>query len=1454
MHSFLPFRHSRLRVYMPLFAALLLFLAPGSGAADPAPATPTPEASTTTPSVVQEALQAVVEQTAPETPAAPVVQTASALPAVSGEPASASAKEGISVPLQAAWLLDPKGTHTLTDVLTPNAQKEFKPYEPESLPHQAGTIWMRLELEGEAPTFPLVLDLNTRIAGQLPGIPQVWLARSGESNGTPVRPTSDGLYSLPNPLPDQTSIYLRVNGIPAPGFVPMLRNAASLTLVDELGVQPQLVLLAVLLFLCLLRGVTERREWRMWAALYIAAVWVQAFWGLPTTPAGEVSRWDMPGLLAPGVALLILPHVGRHMLRTRHHAPFIDMQFILLALCGIAISVAPLIPGYTWTLQFLPLWPLFMLLLLPGTLAACVRRLPGAKRFLLICILPPLGMLALFPLSRLLPESLISLLPHALDGFMTPGVVSLIPLTGLALSALFAALSPSPRPLPAPNRSTRDAKTGRAGTAALELGGASRAPEASFDRLPSLSVEPEGLEIADFPSKKPAARVQTESVQPAEALRPASRTPEKRPYPQALQAPLSAGMVEESLRAPLDALLRTISAVDQSQLSAEARRRTDALGVAGRNLATAIGNMGRGVPSSRDLDRKERFDLNQLLLETHEAVSSLAESKNLGLSWFTAPHLPRYYEGRRAQLANVLALLVESAVLATDRGMVQIRAQRLPESTDPGHLLFTVSDTGSGMPPLERSTLALVRTWELVGPDGELVSLESGPKGTTISFSMRLTARIEQQPAPAAPEPDKETLSRLPASSLRIIVASSVPANRQMLSFYLDELPHEIIEARSAEEAQILYRRTPGALIIFDDDMPEESIADAVAGIRIFEGEHNFPLASILALVNNNEQIDALRRAGCTHFLKKPITRKELRVLTLRLAPVSRRFKDADDASPKTAPKPQPAPLPKAPPRLSPDIPDLPELSSPLEPPVSAPRKNEAPETAPAKKGIFASLFSPFRKQDKPAAPETPSVATQIDEPVMTLTEKAPEKSIKLSSVGEPMPISKSPSSGEAPVHKPRPERPNPLEERAKHMPARSSAPANTAEWVGEPMPITKKKESDPEPAKQVDAPLEMPSPGSEAAPSPVSEPQDSSSVARNTAEPLLDTDEWVGEPMPIIAPLTLSSQPSTPDVSPLTLEPERKEPSRKRDNAPLTLASTAEEPLTLTAQADKADEPLMLGAPLADKKSPRLNDALMLDEPLNNEPELQLTGLELEPQTEVINLTEPVRKPSPASPIEKDSIPDLFGDARPAPPAEPRSLLDEAACLDPCEQGSRPAQLGNELAIDEIVELGVPMVPAAQPAAEENVAVPTPQEEAAAPVLPVEAEAPVRMQDASADTQATEQVQPLPEGQGELLQDEEQDSEASDEAIRSLLAELDAALQRAVQGDQSGDAQMVCEAAAHIGRLAETYDLRVLDDPARCLEEVACSGNTSEITQLMPDLVSAINRNRASFEEERDA
>ncbi|MEG2005322.1 MAG: molecular chaperone Hsp90, partial [Bilophila sp.] len=234
------------------------------------------------------------------------------------------------------WLLDPAGTLTLSDVLLPSHQNSFIPYDPLMLPRKAGTAWFRLDpvaFQKDPHTHvqpPLVLDLNTLVAGQIPGTPQVWLVARGEGGGSLIFPKGDDLFQLPDPLPEQAALYIRTSGLPAPGFAPMLRNAGNLTAVDRDGLQILLTLLGVSLLLCLARGVVERREWRMWAALYIGAVWVQAFWGLPSTPAGVVSLWDMPGLLAPGVALLILPHVGRHLMRTREQSPFIDAQLILL--------------------------------------------------------------------------------------------------------------------------------------------------------------------------------------------------------------------------------------------------------------------------------------------------------------------------------------------------------------------------------------------------------------------------------------------------------------------------------------------------------------------------------------------------------------------------------------------------------------------------------------------------------------------------------------------------------------------------------------------------------------------------------------------------------------------------------------------------------------------------------------------------------------------------------------------------------------------------------------------------------------------------------------------------------------------------------------------------------------------------------------------------------------------
>ena len=90
------------------------------------------------------------------------------------------------------------------------------------------------------------------------------------------------------------------------------------------------------------------------------------------------------------------------------------------------------------------------------------------------------------------------------------------------------------------------------------------------------------------------------------------------------------------------------------------------------------------------------------------------------MTWYVAPQLSRQYTGDRAALTRTLTELLASSIRATDRGSVQLRAQRLPESNDPGMLLFSITDTGTGTSPDRRDPAALLHAWELAGRLGGL--------------------------------------------------------------------------------------------------------------------------------------------------------------------------------------------------------------------------------------------------------------------------------------------------------------------------------------------------------------------------------------------------------------------------------------------------------------------------------------------------------------------------------------------------------------------------------------------------------------------------------------------------------------------------------------------------------------------------------------------------------------
>jgi len=730
-----------------------------------------------------------------------------ALPAISAS--------GVVFP-QLAWMTDSAGTMTIE---TAAAAREdmFTPHSDTSYPRAGRNTWFRFALPSPAAQEAAYLDLNTRLNGRLPGEPSVWIVRGPGVAPETLLPVFSGLYQLPPDTRKGAQIYIRLSSAPPPSFAPSIRGAAAISGLDLEGRGWLCVILGVLFVMLLIRGILERKEWRLWAAVYTGMLCMAESWPISGIVNGLPTTTDLPGLLAPGMALLLFPHVGRFFMRSRELAAFSDLLLVLSGILGLGLTLVPLCTPHSAALRLLPLWPLLFVLMLPAALTARIFRLPGSTRFLIATLIPPLGFAA-----WMFPNGVGQLLQTVTPEVWKDGFFKLLPAIALCLQAAILFLLPTPRyPAAIMNRE--------------------RAPQPSR-RMPAVSQpSPQSeQETPQLPAQLPLSRLR-EDLESAAAL---PLSPEMKTWVKRTARELSL-LTEE-----------TVPSAPQEEAGA-----TD--NASGKN---------------------QTFSLEQVILAAYGVVESEAEQKNIAFSWYMAPQLSRRYSGDRAALERVLTLLLESAVHATARGQIQLRASRLPESNDPGQLLFSVSDSGEGTPPAGRNTAALTQAWELAGRLDGAISMTSGPTGTTVSFAIRLQptgGELAQTSSTVPPE-----LQAALSGALRILIVSDVSAERQLLAYYLDELPHELREARGTAEAVAMYARTPGALVLFDGNLPESDIAYAVAKIRAIENEKDYPLTSILGLANDEAQGDRLRRAGCSHIMVKPVARTHLRHLALRLAPL----------------------------------------------------------------------------------------------------------------------------------------------------------------------------------------------------------------------------------------------------------------------------------------------------------------------------------------------------------------------------------------------------------------------------------------------------------------------------------------------------------------------------------------------------------------------------------------
>ncbi len=371
--------------------------------------------------------------------------------------------------------------------------------------------------------------------------------------------------------------------------------------------------------------------------------------------------------------------------------------------------------------------------------------------------------------------------------------------------------------------------------------------------------------------------------------------------------------MSHEIRTPMNAILGLSYLALQTRLEDVPRNYIQKVHNAAENLLGIINGIldfSKAEAGKMQLE-SERFVLAQVLDRVIETAGVEARTKGLELRLEVGPTVPEALLGDAMRLGQVLLNLCANAIKFTPHGLVLVQVERLPQVGTDVDLLFSVADTGDGIPVeqqgaiFEQFTQADASTTRSHGGTGlgltisrQLVELMGGHlgvnsqvgSGTTFHFNARFGA------VPALPrESDRaERLTLGPSVDMldalrgaKVLLAEDNEVNQLVACAILRRAGLEVLVASDGREAlELLRAHNDVDLVLMDCQMP---VMDGFAATRAIRADKRFAKLPVLAMTANlfPDDLVACRVAGMNGHIAKPFVIDNLfEVLARWLKPV----------------------------------------------------------------------------------------------------------------------------------------------------------------------------------------------------------------------------------------------------------------------------------------------------------------------------------------------------------------------------------------------------------------------------------------------------------------------------------------------------------------------------------------------------------------------------------------